>query len=74
MNFKIHRPPTMTEAKLIREMEQYKKQAQVMFVENVFLRAKIVNMMDGKGWRVRLARWLICWSEQGIAKGPSASR
>lgn len=63
MSFKIRRPPTQTEVKLIREAEQYAKQAQVMFAENVFLRAKIVNMMQGEGWRMRFARWLICRDE-----------
>ena len=63
MSFKIHRPPTLIERKLMLHAEQYEKQAQVLFAENCHLRAKILNMIKGDGWRMKVARWLICADE-----------
>ena len=68
MSFKIHRPPTLIERKLMLHAEQYEKQAQVLFAENCHLRAKILNMIKGDGWRMKVARWLICKDERAQAR------
>jgi hypothetical protein len=64
MSFSIKRPLSPSERILVKRLEKAEAIAASYVGDNILLRAKIRNMIAGTGWKMQLARWLICWDER----------
>ena len=63
MSFTIKRPLSPSERILTDRMKKAEAIAAAYFAENLILRARIRNMIEGTGWRMKWARKLICMDE-----------
>ena len=68
MSFEIKRPLSPSERILIKKLERATAIAASYVGDNIILRAKHRQMIEGQDWRRRLARWLILAAEKREAR------